>query len=296
MNTLSLDYARIERAIQYLDQRAPAQPTLAELAHHVGLSESHFQKLFSRWAGISPKRFVQVQTLERAKSLLAESRPVLDVAWESGLSGGGRLHDLFVSLEAMTPGEYKAGGAGLEIRTGFHDTPFGECLIGVTERGVCHLAFTSGEGTAAREELRARWPNAAFRDEVRETRLHVDHVFGAIDGTPGLASGADTVDGLPRPLPLLVRGTNFQVKVWNALLRIPPGAVTTYEVVAAAIGAPSAIRAVGTAIGQNPVAWLIPCHRVIRKTGSLGGYRWGLPRKRSMLAWEAGGVMRQRLG
>lgn len=276
------DYHRIERAIRFIDASAPARPSLDEVARHVGLSPFHFQRLFTRWAGISPKRFQQVLALEYAKELLRDSRNLLDATYDAGLTSGGRLHDLFVRLEAVTPGEYRAGGAGLRIQTGFHDTPFGECLLATTERGVCGLSFSTGRD-AAMADLASRWPGAVIEEKPRATAPVARRLFDAL----GVRDPAGLV-----PLSLLVRGTNFQVKVWSALLRIPAGTVATYEDVAASIGAPRAVRAVGTAVGRNPVAFLIPCHRVIRGTGALGGYRWGVERKRAMLAWESGRVVR----
>ncbi len=276
MSQATLDYDRVERALRFLERAAPEQPNLQELSSHVGLSEFHMQRLFTRWAGISPKRFLQVQTLRYAKEALDESRSVLDGTYEVGLSSAGRLHDLFVTLEAVTPGEYRAGGAGLRIEAGFHDSPFGECLIGLTDRGVCGLGFLDGDRDAAWADLQARWPQASLHESARRTHGAARQIFEPL--------GSDT----GKPLALLVRGTNFQVQVWNALLRIPPARLAAYEDIAAAVGSPRAVRAVGTAVGRNPIAWLIPCHRVIRTNGALGGYRWGLPRKRAMLAWEAG--------
>ena len=279
------DYHRIERAIRFIDERAPARPSLDDVARHVGLSPFHFQRLFTRWAGISPKRFQQVLALEYAKDLLRDSRNLLDATYDAGLTSGGRLHDLFVQLEAVTPGEYRAGGAGLRISAGFHDTPFGECLLATTERGVCGLSFFDGHRDAAMADLLSRWPGAVVEERPRATAPVARRLFDAL----AVRDPAGLV-----PLSLLVRGTNFQVKVWSALLRIPAGRGVTYEDVATAIGAPRAVRAVGTAVGRNPVAFLIPCHRVIRGTGALGGYRWGLERKRAMLAWEAGRAVPRR--
>ena len=281
MSQMSLDYARVERALRYLDSVAPKQPTLREVAATVGLSEFHFQKLFSRWAGISPKQFLRVQTLEFAKDRLAESRNVLDAAWDSGLSGGGRMHDLFVTIDAVTPGEYQSGGAGLEIATGFHATPFGEALLGVTERGIVALAFADDRDRAL-ADLRARWPSAELKTSAERTRPLVDRIFAGWTREGGFAALA--------PLRVLVRGTNFQTKVWQALLKIPSGNLASYEDVARMIHSRDAARAVGAAVAANPVAYLIPCHRVIRTTGALGGYHWGVERKRAMLAWEAGRV------
>jgi AraC family transcriptional regulator of adaptative response/methylated-DNA-[protein]-cysteine methyltransferase len=274
-DSLSLDYFRVERAIQFLDARAGQQPSLAEVAASAGLSEFHFQRLFSRWAGISPKRFLQFQTATHARQLLRESRSVLDATYEAGLSSPSRLHDLLVSIDAVTPGEFKTAGAGLTIEYGVHPSPFGDMFIAVTSRGVCSLAFVQpGEEAAAVAELREQWGGAELRESVAGTRALAERVFAPRE--PGAA-----------PLNLYVRGTNFQLKVWDALLRIPPGAVASYEHLAVSIGAPHATRAVASAVARNPVAYLIPCHRVIRKTGAFGQYRWGPERKRAMLGWEA---------
>ncbi len=272
---LTTDYARIEKAIRFLDRERAAAPSLAAVAEHVGLSEAHFQRLFTRWAGISPKRFLQHRTAEVVKRLLRERRALLDVTYEAGLSGLGRLHDLVVNAEAVTPGEYQRAGEGLTLRYGFHPTPFGECLIAVTPRGVCHLAFTAPiSRSAALERLRSEWGAATLVADQAGTRDAAARAFPP----PGSAA----MPGLA----LHVKGTNFQLKVWRALLEVPPGTVTTYGALAAAIGEPKASRAVGTAVGSNPVSYLIPCHRVIRSTGELGGYAWGPDRKRVMLALE----------
>jgi AraC family transcriptional regulator of adaptative response/methylated-DNA-[protein]-cysteine methyltransferase len=270
------DYARIERAILYLDAHGQEQPRLAEVAAHVGLSPYHFQRLFTRWAGISPKRFLQFQTLEHAKQLLAERRNMLDATYDAGLSSGGRLHDLFVTLTAMTPGEFKQGGAGLTIQYGLHPSPFGDYLLAVCERGICALRFLTGASSAeVLRELRAEWPRATLVEEPGATRPFAERIFPS--RTPREI----------QPLSLFVKGTNFQLKVWEALLRIPSGAVATYEDIARSLQMPRAARAVGSAVGDNPIALLIPCHRVIRKTGAFGDYRWGLTRKRAMLTWES---------
>ena len=271
------DYRRVEAAIAYLRDHAEAQPSLGDVAAHVGLSPFHFERLFRRWAGTTPKRFLQAVTLERAKAALAESRSVLDAAYDAGLSGPGRLHDLFVTVEAVTPGEFKRGGDGLTIRYGVHETPLGPALVGLTERGLCALSFVDeGAETKAVADLAAAWPEADLVEDAEVTRAVVDAAF---------AAGADRA-----PLRVLLRGTNFQLQVWRALLRIPPGRVLAYDDVAALLGRPTAARAVGRAVGQNPVAVLIPCHRVLRKDGALGGYRWGLDRKRVLLAREALGA------
>jgi len=271
---LSQDYLRIEQAIQYLEMHASAQPELSEIASAVGLSEYHFQRMFSRWAGISPKRFLQFLTKESAKQLLAKSENLLDTTYGVGLSSLGRLHDLFVTAEAVTPGEYKSGGAGLIIRYGLYDTPFGKALIAITDRGICHLGFVGGSEGKAIDALVANWRQARMIEDYQATAPLVEPIFD-------LNRRGDA------PLHLHLRGTNFQLKVWEALLRIPPGAVTSYQGLAEQAGRPGASRAVGTALGRNPVAVLIPCHRVIRKLGEFGNYRYGAARKMALLGWEA---------
>ena len=268
------DYSRIEKAIHYLDERFPAQPDLSEVAKSVNLSAFHFQRLFKRWAGISPKRFLQFLMLDYAKHALGQSGNVLDAAYAAGLSSPSRLHDLFVSVEAVTPGEFKKRGAGLRIAYGFHPSPFGECLLAATERGICAMSFvTRGNRKEVLKDLLRRWPGAQLVEDSKTAGRYLGRVF------PKSNHHAK--------LPLDLRGTNFQIKVWQALLEIPPGAVVPYEELATRVGNPKAFRAVGSAIGQNPIAFIIPCHRVIRKVGSIGGYHWGTERKRAMLAWEA---------
>lgn len=271
----ALDYQRIERAIAFLAGHYREQPDLAAAARAAHLSEFHFQKVFTRWAGISPKRFVQFLTVEHAKRRLAESQPVLAAAFDAGLSGPGRLHDLFVSAEAVTPGEFKSRGAGIHIDYGVHPTRFGRCLLGVTKRGVCWLSFVAKGGEAAAvAELRAHWSGAQFAEHPAATAPIAAQVFRDLGERPASLS-------------LLVMGTNFQLKVWQALLRIPPGAVTTYETLGRRLGAGSAARAIGSAVADNPIGLLIPCHRVIRKSGLVTGYRWGTARKQALLGWEA---------
>jgi AraC family transcriptional regulator of adaptative response/methylated-DNA-[protein]-cysteine methyltransferase len=273
---LSEDYRRIERAIHYLEQHFTEQPSLAQMAESAGLSEFHFQRVFTRWAGISPKRFMQYLTREHAKEMLKRSADVLQATYASGLSSPGRLHDLFVTHEAVTPGEYKTRGLGLEMSYGFHPSPFGECLLAVTGRGICHLAFISeNERDQALAQLGRLWKRASLRQDEKATRPLVERVFQTISGES--AAG----------LPLHLRGTNFQIKVWEALLRIPAGYIVTYSDLAVQIGMPAAARAVGNAVGHNPIPVIIPCHRVIRKAGDFGGYRWGAARKKAMLAWES---------
>jgi AraC family transcriptional regulator of adaptative response/methylated-DNA-[protein]-cysteine methyltransferase len=270
------DYSRIERAIFFLEENYRRQPELREVAESVHLSEFHFQRLFRRWAGISPKRFVQFLTLEYAKKLLDQSHSVLDATYDAGLSSPGRLHDLFVNIEAMTPGEFKAKGAGLGISYGFHPSPFGECLLAVTEKGICGLGFIGKGGRAGTlRDFQRRWPEARMEMNSRLTQPYVSRIFGGPRGNGD------------RPLTLVLRGTNFQIRVWEALLKIPLGSVTCYEDLASSLGRARAARAVGGAIGQNPIAFLIPCHRVIRKVGVIGDYHWGAARKKAMLAWEA---------
>ena len=275
-DTAITDYSRIEKAIRYLDTAGSAHTSLADVARHVGLSESHFQRMFTRWAGISPKRFVQHRTAQVVKQLLREHRSLLDASYEAGLSGPGRLHDLIVNAEAVTPGEYQREGAGVAVRYGFHPSPFGECLIAMTSRGVCHLAFVhpvSRHDALAR--VRHDWPRATLTADQETTRVAAARAFPG-PGHEGTAA-----------LALHVRGTNFQLRVWEALLRIPAGDVTTYGGIAHAIGDSGASRAVGSAVGKNPISYLIPCHRVIRATGSLGGYAWGTERKKVMLTFES---------
>ena len=269
------DYQRVEQAILFLEANQQRQPGLKEVADNVGLSEYHFQRLFTRWVGISPKRFLQYLTKEHAKALLEGSGDLLRAAYESGLSGPGRLHDLFISCEAVTPGEYKRQGDGIEISYGVHPTPFGECLLALTPRGICNLVFVKGgDRFAALAEIRRTWQRAALRETPRQTRPVAEQVVQALLGDHS------------SPLSLHLRGTNFQIKVWEALLQIPEGRLVSYEDIAAYIGQPRATQAVGSAIGLNPIPLLIPCHRVIRKSGEIGGYHYGSARKKSILGWE----------
>ncbi len=272
MTEHSYHYAVMRRALHLIDA-APAPLSLEELAGAMGMSPAHFQRLFSAWAGVSPKRYQQHLHLGHAKALLRERRAVLEVAHEVGLSGPSRLHDLFLKWEAMTPGTYAKGGEGLTIREGVFDTPFGPAVAMATEHGLCALGFAAEQGEdAVRADLRARWPRAAVLHDPEAVRPEVEAAFGGAGGR------------------LHLLGAPFAIKVWEALLAIPSGEVTTYGEVASAIGHPRAVRAVGTAVGRNPVGFLIPCHRALRGTGALGGYRWGLPVKRAMLAWESARV------
>jgi AraC family transcriptional regulator, regulatory protein of adaptative response / methylated-DNA-[protein]-cysteine methyltransferase len=268
------DFARVASIIRYLEEHHDGQPALATLAAEVGLSASHFHRLFRRWAGITPKDFLQCLTAEHARQRLRSSVSVLETALEVGLSGPGRLHDLLVTLEAASPGEIKSGGAGLTIRWGQAASPFGPCTVGWNARGLCHLAFRDeADGEAEPPALRDDWPRATLRRDDREARRQARIVFRPRPGA-GVAVKA------------VVRATPFQLRVWRALVRIPEGCVASYGWLAEALGQPGAGRAIGNACGSNPIAYLIPCHRVIRETGVVQGYRWGPERKRALLAWE----------
>jgi len=267
------DYDRIEKVIRHLETIRLEQPSLGQLARFAGLSESHFQRLFSRWAGTTPKDFLKALTAEHARRLLRESKDLLSISHEVGLSGSGRLHDLFVTVEGASPGEFKAKGNGIEIRYGFHETSFGLCLLGVTERGICHLAFCARNNPrSALAELRTKWPLATLKPATRHTAKIAGQIFG-LSRKP--------------PLRVLLSGTPFQIKVWEALLRIPLNHLASYGDVAAFLGKRGAARAVGSAVGANSIAYLIPCHRVIRETGVIGDYSWGTERKKAILAWES---------
>jgi AraC family transcriptional regulator of adaptative response/methylated-DNA-[protein]-cysteine methyltransferase len=267
------DYARVETAIRYLEAHAEEQPDLATLAARAGLSEFHFQRLFKRWAGVSPKDFLQSLTLARAKALLAGASSLLEASHALGLSGPSRLHDLFLTLEAMTPGEFKRGGEGLELHWGVHATPFGEALFAGSDRGLCGLSFL-GDDADALAELRSRWPEAHLREDPRRTRAAAEAVAERMRG------------GSRQPIALLLKGSPFQLKVWKALLAVPEGRLVSYQAVAELAGTPGAARAVGSAVAANPIAYLIPCHRVIRATGAAGDYHWGRLRKRILLGVE----------
>lgn len=264
-------YNVMRRAIAAVDKLGP-QATLDALSSEMSLSPAHFQRLFSQWAGVSPKRYQQYLALGHAKALLDERFTTLEAAHGSGLSGGGRLHDLFLRWEAMSPGDYARGGAGLDIDWGWFDSPFGQTLVMGTVRGICGIAFAAETGEqAAMADMTARWPEARFVERSEVLQHWVDVAFGRAPGE----------------VPVFMIGAPFQIKVWEALMRIPSGYVSTYSEIAQSIGHPRAVRAVGTAVGRNPVSYLIPCHRALRKSGGLGGYHWGLPVKRALLAWEA---------
>ncbi len=268
----SYHFQVMRRAIDCVDRLGP-QATLDALAAEMDMSPAHFQRLFTRWAGVSPKRYQQYLTLGHAKALLAERFTTLETALGTGLSGSGRLHDLFLRWEAMSPGDYARAGAGLTIHWGWFDSPFGPALVMGTKKGICGIAFSaeSGPGEAMRD-LTARWPQADFVENADALAPWVASAFGVAEGGP---------------VPLYLIGAPFQIKVWEALMQVPSGHVTTYSELAGAVGHPRAVRAVGTAVGRNPISYLIPCHRALRKSGGLGGYHWGLPIKRSILAWEA---------
>jgi AraC family transcriptional regulator, regulatory protein of adaptative response / methylated-DNA-[protein]-cysteine methyltransferase len=277
------DFQRIARAIRYIDARFQEQPRLAAIAAAAGLSQFHFNRLFRRWAGLTPRQYLAFITGRAAAAALAGSASVLEAAYAVGLSGPGRLHDLMVTLEALTPGELKARGAGVDIRYGFSDTPFGAALLAGTARGVSRLAFCEGAGTQAAlvRELEAEWPEAQLlRDDTQARQLARQIWRARPDGDASSAGPAARIN-------LAVRGTNFQLKVWRALLQLGARGPTTYSALARCAGVEGSERAVGNAVATNPVAWLIPCHNVLRKDGTLGGYQWGEERKRVMLAWSA---------
>lgn len=283
------DYQRIEASIHFIEAHYRDEPSLLDIAASADLSPFHFERLFKRWAGTTPKRFVQCLRVEHAKSLLERSKNLLDVSWDTGLSSPSRLHDLFCSIEAVTPGEYKSGGEGLKIRHGFYASPFGDCLIATTERGICHFAFCdaidesvgapqrASRGDHSRElhALHDGWPRAHFEADGGASETLIAKLFDTSDSTRG------------DPFHLLVKGTNFQIQVWRALISIPTGCAVSYQDVAKRIGRSDAVRAVAGAVAANSIGYLIPCHRVLRSTGALSGYRWGSERKLALLAWES---------
>jgi AraC family transcriptional regulator of adaptative response/methylated-DNA-[protein]-cysteine methyltransferase len=272
------DYRTVSDIIALLTEDYQAQPSLDAIARKIGQDPTELQKTFTRWAGLSPKAFLQAVTIDHAKRLLREENmPLLETSYELGLSSPGRLHDLFVTHEAMSPGEWKSGGAGLEIRYGFHDSLFGRALVMITDRGLCGLAFAddeAGEPEALRD-MTDRWPGAAYVQDIEATRAYAARIFDPSKWNPS------------EPLRVVMIGTDFQIRVWEQLLEIPIGRLCTYSDIATRIGAPKASRAVGAAVGRNPVSFVVPCHRAIGKSGALTGYHWGLTRKRAMLGWEA---------
>ncbi len=274
------DYVRVAAAIDHLASAGADQPSVADVARHLHVSEPHLRRLFARWAGVSPKRYLQHVTALRGRDLLRDAQPSLAVAHEVGLSGGGRLHDLMTTIDAMTPGEVGADGAGTTIRVGVHETPFGRATVAVTDRGICGVRF-HGPGEDRADEIAGEWPAASVVSDPSGTRQAADRITSALRASVQR-----------EPVRLVVRGTNLQVQVWRALLAIPPGEVRTYAQIAAAVGNPRAVRGVASAIGRNPVGYLIPCHRVLRGDGDLAGYRWGVDRKRAMLAVEEAAARR----
>lgn len=271
------DYERVRRIIAYISERWREQPSLEAIADHVGLSTTHVHHLFRRWAGLSPKAFLQALTLDNAKALLADSASVLDATYEVGLSGPARLHDLFVTHEAMTPGDYRTGGLGLTMRYGFHPSPFGEAVLIATDRGLAGLGFVDdGDRQAALSDLTRRWPKATYLEDEAATAPLAQRIFNPSQWQA------------EQPLRVVLIGTDFEVRVWQTLLRIPRDKATTYSDIARHIGKPSACRAVGAAVGKNPVSFVVPCHRVLGRSGALTGYHWGLTRKQAILGWEAG--------
>jgi AraC family transcriptional regulator of adaptative response/methylated-DNA-[protein]-cysteine methyltransferase len=280
------DYDHVRRAIAFLTRSWDQQPGLDELAVHLGLSPTQCQKLFKRWCGLSPKEFVQAITVDRARTLLKDSASVLDAAYEVGLSGGGRLHDLFVSHEAMTPGDYKRRGEGLQMSYGFHASPFGEALLIATERGLAGLAFLDEDKAQTREDvladMRRRWANARFVAAPERTASYARQIF------------SQAAWGREQPVRLVLIGTDFEVRVWETLLKIPMGRAVSYRDIARHLGQPTAARAVGAAVGRNPISFVVPCHRVLGADGSLTGYHWGLTRKRALIGWETGRVAGER--
>jgi AraC family transcriptional regulator of adaptative response/methylated-DNA-[protein]-cysteine methyltransferase len=271
------DYEMVRSSLAFLTENWREQPSLETLASRCGVSPHHLQRVFTRWAGISPKAFLQALTIDHARKLLRESASVLDTAYEVGLSGPGRLHDLFVTLEGMSPGLYKVRGRGLTIRYGFHDSPFGQALVMITDVGLCGLAFAdAGEEAPVLADMMSRWPEADYEEDAPATAPYALRIFNPEMWTPD------------QPLRIVFIGSDFEIRVWETLLRIPMGKASTYSDIAAHLGKPQAARAVGTAIGRNPLSFVVPCHRVIGKSGSLCGYHWGLTRKRAILGWEAG--------
>ncbi len=279
LSTAAADYDIVRRAIAFISEHWRTQPEIEAIAEASGVATSELHHLFRRWAGLTPKAFLQALTLDHARALLRDSASVLDASYEVGLSGPGRLHDLFVTHEAMSPGEWKAGGEGLAIDYGFHPSPFGTALVMATPRGLAGLAFADmGEEKSALADMRARWPKAGYVENASATAPLAQRIFDAKLWRPD------------RPLRVVLIGTDFEVRVWETLLAIPMGRATTYSDIASKIRKPKASRAVGAAVGKNPVCFVVPCHRVIGKSGDITGYHWGITRKRAMLGWEAGKV------
>lgn len=292
LNAANMDYETVRQVLEHITENWRDQPELDDLSKLTGVEPTRLQKTFTRWAGLSPKGFLQAVTLDHAKKMLHEGLSLLDASYELGLSGPGRLHDLFVTHEAMSPGVYKAGGDGVTIRYGFHDSPFGQALIMATDRGLAGLAFADAEGTTtagrhdgevanftharAMADMTQRWPKASYVENSAFTAPYASRIF---DPSRWRAE---------EPLKVVFIGTDFQIRVWEGLLKIPLGGATTYSSIAEELGNPKASRAVGAAVGRNPISFVVPCHRVLGKSGKLTGYHWGLTRKRAMLGWEAG--------
>jgi AraC family transcriptional regulator of adaptative response/methylated-DNA-[protein]-cysteine methyltransferase len=277
LSTPARDYEIVKKTLAFNHENWREQPSLEAIAEQAELSPTHLQRLFTRWAGLSPKAFLQAVTLDHARSLLRDSASILDTAYEVGLSGPGRLHDLFVTHEGMTPGSYKLGGKGLTLRFGFHDCPFGRALVMITDQGLAGLAFADdGQEKDTLLDMQSRWPGAAYIEDWLRTKPYADRIFKPENWRKD------------QPLRVVFIGSDFEIRVWETLLRIPLGKRSTYSDVAAHIGKPNAARAVGSAVGRNPVSFVVPCHRVLGKSGSLSGYHWGLTRKRAILGWEAG--------
>lgn len=271
------DYERVAKSLAFITEHAREQPSLEQIAAHAGLSPAHFQRLFTRWAGIGPKQFLQSITIHEARALLQRSSNILDASFDAGLSGSSRLHDLFVTHEAMTPGAYRAGGEGLMISYGFHESPFGLCLVMATERGLAGIAFADSNEDEAETlaDMQKRWPRATYVEESGETKTYISRLFDPCRWDAG------------NPLKLILIGGEFDISVWTVLLDIPMGCAVTYADIALKIGKPGAARAVGSAVGRNPISFAVPCHRVLRKDGAFGGYHWGMTRKRALIGWEA---------
>jgi len=277
LTSAAADYDVVRRAIAHIRGHWRSQPEVEAIAEAAGVTPAELHHLFRRWAGLTPKAFLQALTLDHARALLRSSASVLDAAYEVGLSGPGRLHDLFVTHEAMSPGEWKSGGEGMTISYGFHPSPFGAALVMATPRGLCGLAFADpGQEKAALDDMHGRWPKAAYAEDQPRTAALAQRIFDR------------KLWRADRPLRVVLIGTDFEVRVWETLMRIPLGCATTYSTVAGSLGAPKAARAVGAAVGKNPVSFVVPCHRVLGKSGDLTGYHWGITRKQAMLGWEAG--------
>ena len=273
------DYELVKHTLAFISENWRDQPSLDTLADQAGLSPTHLQRLFTRWAGLSPKAFLQAVTLDHARGLLRDSTSILDASYELGLSGPGRLHDLFVTHEGMSPGIYKAHGRGLNIQYGFHDCPFGRALILITSEGLAGLAFADhGKEKSALADMTSRWPEATYVENQQATASYAKRIFESERWKPD------------QPLRIVFIGSDFEIRVWETILRIPFGKASTYSDIASHIGKPKAARAVGAAVGKNPISFVVPCHRVLGKSGGLCGYHWGLTRKRAILGWEAGAM------